>query len=122
MKKFLSLVFIILISVGCNREDDFLPISTTPYLLKISEVVGLRLETPFVTESVGINAKIQTPGRYIIKIIDISNKVVSREEIQLKLGDNIIKINTVVLPASAYRLTLSTEEGLILGVTDFNKL
>lgn len=121
MKKFLALALIFIIAVGCNREDE-LPVKATQDFLKISESVGLRIETPFVTESVGVNAKIETAGTYVIRIIDISNKVVSREEIQLKAGDNIINIKTTVLPASAYRLSLSTKEGLILGVIDFNKL
>lgn len=122
MKKFLVLALVALIVIACNREEDILPIVEVPEDLKISNTTGIRLETPFVSESVEVNAKIQNPGVYTIRIFDISNRVVSREDTFLKQGDNIIEINTNILPRSAYRISLSTKEGLLLGITDFNKL
>ena len=122
MKKFLALAIITLIVIACNREDDLLPVAEISEELKISSTTGIKLETPFVTESVEVNAKIQDSGIYTIRIFDISNKVVSKEDTFLKQGDNIIEINTNILPRSAYRISLSTKEGFTLGVTDFNKL
>ncbi len=122
MKKFLALAIITLIVIACNREDDLLPVADISEDLKISSTTGIKLETPFVTESVEVNAKIQDSGIYTIRIFDISNRVVSKEDTFLKQGDNIIEINTNILPRSAYRISLSTKEGFTLGVTDFNKL
>ncbi len=122
MKKFLALAIITLIVIACNREDDLLPVAEISEELKISSTTGIKLETPFVTESVEVNAKIQDSGIYTIRIFDISNRVVSKEDTFLKQGDNIIEINTNILPRSAYRISLSTKEGFTLGVTDFNKL
>lgn len=122
MKKFLALAIITLIVIACNREDDLLPVAEISEELKISSTTGIKLETPFVTESVEVNAKIQDSGIYTIKIFDISNRVVSKEDTFLKQGDNIIEINTKILPRSAYRISLSTKEGIIIGITDFNKL
>lgn len=122
MKKFLALAIIALIVIACNREDDLLPVAEISEELKISSTTGIKLETPFVTESVEVNAKIQDSGIYTIRIFDISNRVVSKEDTFLKQGDNIIEINTNILPRSAYRISLSTKEGFTLGVTDFNKL
>jgi len=122
VKKFLALAIITLIVIACNREDDLLPVAEISEELKISSTTGIKLETPFVTESVEVNAKIQDSGIYTIRIFDISNRVVSKEDTFLKQGDNIIEINTNILPRSAYRISLSTKEGFILGVTDFNKL
>jgi hypothetical protein len=122
VKKFLALAIITLIVIACNREDDLLPVAEISEELKISSTTGIKLETPFVTESVEVNAKIQDSGIYTIRIFDISNKVVSKEDTFLKQGDNIIEINTKILPRSAYRISLSTKEGFTLGVTDFNKL
>ena len=122
MRKFLGAVLVFLIFSGCNREDEILPISGIPDELKISESIGIKLETPFVTENVEVNVKIQLPGIYTIKIFDISNKVISKEDTFLKQGDNIIEINTSILPRSAYRLSLSKSNGQVLGITDFNKL
>ncbi len=61
-------------------------------------------------------------GKYFVKITDISNKVVSKEEIQLKSGDNVVTINTSILPSSAYRLQLTQIDNTFLSVVDFNKL
>lgn len=122
MKKFLALAIITLIAIACNREDEMLPVVGISEELKIATSTGIKLETPFVTESVEVNAKIQNPGVYTIRIFDISNRVVSKEDTFLKQGDNIIEINTNVLPRSAYRISLSTKEGVTIGITDFNKL
>ena len=122
MKKFLVLGLIALIVVACNREEDILPVVEISEDLKISNTTGIKLETPFVSESVEVNVKIQNPGVYTIRIFDISNRVISREDTFLNQGDNIIEINTNILPRSAYRISLSTKEGFTLGITDFNKL
>lgn len=124
MKKSIVLLFLSLfIFTSClNEIEPEFPVTGIKDELKISENVGLKLETPFVTESVKLNVKIETSGIYIIKIIDISNRTISKEEIQLKSGDNVVTINTTILPSSAYRLSLSTKGNVILGITDFNKI
>lgn len=122
MRIFLPLGIILLIFIGCDRQDEILPVTTISDNLKISENIGIRLDSPFVTESVEVNVKIQLPGIYTIKIFDISNRVISKEDTFLKQGDNIIEINTTILPRSAYRLSLSKSNGQVLGITDFNKL
>jgi hypothetical protein len=40
----------------------------------------------------------------------------------LNSGDNILKVYTTALPASAYRIGLYDKNGNLLGITDFNKL
>lgn len=123
MKKLILLVVVSLFIFGCERDVEYLPIQNEiSDKLKISENVGIRLETPFVTESVKINVKIQTAGIYIIKVLDISNKTISKEEIQLNEGDNVVVINTKILPSSSYRLSLSTKNNVTIGITDFNKI
>ena len=122
MRIFLPLGIILLIFIGCDRQDEILPVTTISDNLKISENIGIRLDSPFVTESVEVNVKIQLPGIYTIKIFDISNRVISKEDTFLKQGDNIIEINTTIIPRSAYRLSLSKSNGQVLGITDFNKL
>jgi hypothetical protein len=37
-------------------------------------------------------------------------------------GDNILKVYTTALPASAYRIALYDANGNMIGITDFNKL
>lgn len=124
MKKSIVLLFLSLfVFTSCLNEIELeIPVLGIKDELKISENVGLKLQTPFVTESVKINVKIETSDIYIIKIIDISNRTLSKEEIQLKEGDNVVTINTTILPSSAYRLSLSTKNNIVLGITDFNKI
>jgi hypothetical protein len=40
----------------------------------------------------------------------------------VKAGDNILKVYTSALPSSAYRIGLFDSKGNQLGITDFNKL
>jgi F0F1-type ATP synthase epsilon subunit len=54
--------------------------------------------------------------------LDISNKVVSKETINLKVGDNVLKVYTSALPSSAYRIGFYNANGKEMGITDFNKL
>lgn len=121
MKKLFSLFAITILLFGCYKED-ITPIEVVPNNLTIKENVGIKLETTFVTSSVSLNIKTETTGTYIVKIIDISNKVVSKEEISVTAGDNVVKIHTAILPTTAYRLQLYSPAGNLVGVADFNKI
>jgi hypothetical protein len=123
MKKLgLILVTTILLS-GCYKEDMIMP--ETPKLsseLEIANSVGIKLQTPFVTTEVAMNVKIETAQSVTIKIFDIANRVVSKETMSVKAGDNVLKVYTTALPSSAYRIGLFDSNGKQLGITDFNKL
>jgi hypothetical protein len=119
-------VFIVLglvILAGCKKEQDFLPnLQQVTSELKIASSVGIKLESTFVTSEVAMNVKSQVDGPATIKILDISNKVVSKESIVLKEGDNILKVYTTSLPSSSYRIGFYDVNGKELGITDFNKI
>ena len=89
--------------------------------LKIENSVGIKLQSPFVTSEVAMNVKMEVSQTATIKILDIANRVVSKEEVYLNTGDNILKVYTAALPASAYRIGLYDRNGAQLGITDFNK-
>jgi hypothetical protein len=123
MKKILILFLFITILVGCNRDDfNELPINEVKSELQIKNNVGIKLETAFVTTEVLMNVKIDVAQTVTIKIFDISNRVVSKESMSVKSGDNILKVYTSALPSSAYRIGLYDSKGNELGITDFNKL
>jgi hypothetical protein len=123
MKKILILFLLITILVGCNRDDfNELPINEVKSELQIKNNVGIKLETAFVTTEVLMNVKIDVAQTVTIKIFDISNRVVSKESMSVKSGDNILKVYTSALPSSAYRIGLYDSKGNELGITDFNKL
>ena len=120
-------VFIVLLSsmilVGCTKEQEILPNvqQVTPELV-IANSVGIKLQSSFVTSEVAMNVKSEIAGTATIKILDISNKVVSKETVNLKIGDNILKVYTSALPSSGYRIGFYDATGKEMGITDFNKI
>ena len=121
MKKLLFVLFAVSV-IGCTKT----PIAPLPpqvdNSLKIEKAVGIKLQSPFVTSEVAMNVKVETAQTVTVKILDIANRVVSKEEMYLNSGDNILKVYTNALPASAYRIGLYDKAGNELGITDFNKL
>jgi hypothetical protein len=123
MKKTFIAALITFGLIGCSKDDMFIdPIQKTPQSLEIMNSVGIKLETSFVTTEVAMNIKMETAQVVTIKIFDISNKVVSKETMNVKAGDNILKVYTSALPSSAYRIGLFDSKNNQLGITDFNKL
>ena len=123
MKKTLIILFGAILLVGCHK-DDILPYNevVVPKTLEISNSVGIKLESSFVKSEVSMNVKMETEGIVTIKIFDFSNRVVSKETANVKVGDNILKVYTNALPSSAYRIGLFDSNDRQLGITDFNKL
>jgi hypothetical protein len=120
MKKILIVALIVIGFGGCSK-DDILPEPISPNLT-ITKPMGIKLETAFVTSEVAMNVKADEAGTITIKIFDIANKVVSKEQLGVKVGDNILKVYTKALPSSAYRIGIYNASGVMLGITDFNKL
>jgi hypothetical protein len=121
MKKVLAIAAILF--VGCTKVD--VPTPQPPVTnaeLKIASAVGIKLQSPFVTNEVAMNVKSDVAQPVTIKIFDISNRVVSKETVNVSVGDNILKVYTSALPPSAYRIGLFDTNGNQLGITDFNKL
>jgi nitrous oxide reductase accessory protein NosL len=124
MKKVLGLLVMICMVASCTNEDLLLPPTTTEVTEKLQIVgnMGIKVETPFVKNEVAMNVKAETAGTYVVKILNISNKSVSKEEVTIKAGNNVLKIYATALPSSAYRIGLFDLNGNLLGIADFNKL
>ena len=123
MKKVIGLLIMVFTVISCTTEEILTPVVTeVSENLKIVGNVGIKVETPFVKEQVAMNVKAETAGTYIVKILNIENKSVSKEEVNIKAGNNVLKIYANALPSSAYRIALFDMEGKALGVSDFNKL
>jgi hypothetical protein len=123
MKKLFILAIAASTLIGCTN-DEMAPVQpqTIKPELAIANTSGIKLESTFATVEVAMNAKVETAGKATIKIYDISNRVVSKEEVDVVVGDNVLKIHTSILPSSAYRISLTDNNGKVLGITDFNKL
>ena len=123
MKKVLLVLFGIIFLAGCTKFEEYpLPSPKPTSELKIDAASGLKLESVFVTSEVAMNVKLETAGNVTVKILDIANRVVSKEVMYANSGDNILKVYTTALPASAYRIALYDANGKMIGITDFNKL
>ena len=122
MKRILIVALMAIVLTGCYKDDIFEPVVEVKKELQIQNAVGLKLESAFVTTEVAMNVKLETAQSVTIKIFDIANKVVSKETMNVKAGDNILKVYTSALPSSAYRIGLFDSNGNQLGIVDFNKL
>jgi hypothetical protein len=122
MKKVSLVLFGLILFVGCRKVDIPMQPQVISDNLKISSSVGLKLETPFVTNEVAMNIKSDVAQTVTVKIFDISNRIVSKSTSEVKVGDNILRVYTSALPSSAYRIALYDVAGNMLGITDFNKI
>ena len=122
MKKLLLVLLGIVVLSACRKVDIIQPPPVMAESLKITNSVGIKLQSPFVTSEVLMNVKLESAGTVTIKIFDISNRVVSKETVNVVAGDNILKVYTSALPSSGYRIGLFDASGRQLGITDFNKL
>ncbi len=123
MKKLTLILVATILLGGCTKFDEPYPrqeiVGTD---LKIATAVGIKLQSSFVTTEVAMNVKSDVPQTVTVKIFDIANKVVSKSTMDVKAGDNILKVYTSAFPSSAYRIALYDAAGNQLGITDFNKL
>jgi hypothetical protein len=122
--KLLGLGFLVtLLALSCRKVDLPAPVAQElPTELKISNSVGIKLQTAFVTSEVSMNVKSDVAQTITIKIFDIANRVVSKSTSDVKAGDNVLKVYTNALPSSGYRIGLFDASGKQLAITDFNKL
>ena len=123
MKKSLIFSICVILFAGCTKDDMLIPMQEQiKPELAIQNSVGIKLETPFVSKEVSMNVKLEKEGTVVIKITDISNRVVSKEQVNVKAGDNILKVYTSALPSSSYRIGIYDSNNNLLGITDFNKI
>ena len=122
MKKVCLIAVMAVLFVGCRKVETLPTPQPVNAELNITSAVGIKLQSAFVTSEVAMNVKSDVSQTVTVRIFDIANKVVSRETINVKAGDNIVKVYTNALPSSAYRIGLFDANGKQLGITDFNKL
>ena len=123
--KFQKIYYTILFSLflACSPDYDFEiePYTFVPEALVIKEDVGIKLDSNFATTSIRMNVKLNNSGNYYIKILDITGKVIAKELVNGKIGDNIFTVYTSTLPKSSYRFELFHEAEKV-GTTQINLL
>lgn len=124
MNKILTLLFLSFLIFSCSEMDMPLDTSSTPPIPSelVLNTVGIKLASNFVTNEAQMNVKLEVADKVTIKIVDISGKVVSSEEINAKRGDNLLNIYTKTLPRSSYELQLYNSNNQQIGKTLINLL
>ena len=120
-KIYYTILFLLFLACTPDYEFEMIPYNFVPETLVIKEEVGIKLDSNFATSSIKMNVKLNNTGNYYIKVLDISGKVVAKELVNGKLGDNIFTVYTSTLPKSSYRLELFYEEEKV-GTTSINLL
>jgi hypothetical protein len=116
MKKLLLFTLSLLV-LSCAKDLDYDVVEYTivPEELVIAEDAGLRLASNIVHGNVDINVKLPSAGTYRIRVLDLTNRIVSQDKIQAPKGDNILKVYVSTLPDQSYTVELLTLEGASLG-------
>jgi hypothetical protein len=122
MKRLPIIILIFTVIFACSQMDDpITPTNSIPLELSLNSV-GIRLESNFVTNEAKMNVKLSEADKITIKIVDLSGKVVSSENIEAKAGNNILTVYTKALPRSSYELQLFNSKNQQLGRTLINLL
>jgi hypothetical protein len=119
MRKLIPLLFTL---ISCSEQDITTDYASIPKELAITQSVNIKLESNFATTEAKMNIKLEHSGEYIIRIVDISGKVVSKETINALAGDNVLTLYTKALPRSSYQLQLLNQYNQQIGVTVINLL
>ena len=119
MKKYIAAALIV-IAFSCTQDpiEDVQMIPNESLSINLDE--GIKLENYIVTDEVSVNLKVAKSGNYKVVIKDISGNVVSKENIDLKLGSNIHKVYVKVLPISSYTVELVDQSNKLIGTEIFS--
>lgn len=113
-------VLLMLVMAACINEE--FPILKNEMIdsLKISNDVGLSVESQFVQGNIKMNVKVSTAGTYTIRLLHISGRTVVKDEIKAEVGDNIKILYTALIPKEPYTLVLYDKQGVELAKTVIN--
>ena len=121
MKKILFISFLIALTLtSCIKDEIYEPIiNEVPQSLEIAATQGIKLESTIVNDEVSMNVKLSYNGTYRIKIRDFGKNLVSQEQIDAKVGDNILKVYVKSLPSDSYTIELTDSSNEVIGLTTF---
>ena len=120
-KIYYTVLFTLFLACTPDYTFEIEPYTFVPEALVINEEVGIKLDSNFATTEIKMNVKLNSSGNYYIKVLDITGKVVAKELVSGKIGDNIFTVYTSTLPKSSYRLELFRENTKV-GATTVNLL
>jgi hypothetical protein len=123
MKRVLVSIFLVGCIFACTEDNQSeLPSSPTPVVIDNFQSVGIRLNSPFATNQVNYQVRLQQAQTVTVKVVDILGKTVSTEKIEAKEGDNDLTLYTKALPRSSYQIKLYNSNNQQIGQTTINLL
>ena len=106
MKKIL---LILLITLGCVKDDNQFVYPYTVDSMLIAESTGLKFEGSNITNGSKFNLKVLEAGEYTIEIKDPFKNLTSKSIIDAKAGDNVLKFYTRALRDGDYTITIGND-------------
>lgn len=105
--------------LACVKDDaewmtyDPLTIQTQ---LNIDDTDGLKINGNSITNRSNFNIKVSTAGNYTLEVLDITGIAVTRENLNLKHGNNILTFYTNAIQDGDYTINIK-KEGQIIQTT-----
>lgn len=106
MKKIL---LILLIIIGCVKDDNQFVYPYTVDSMSIVESTGLKFEGPNITNASKFNLKVLEAGEYTIEVRDYFKNLTSKSIINAKSGDNVLKFYTRALQGGDYIISINKD-------------
>lgn len=98
--------------LACTKDDaewmtyDPLTIQTQ---LNINDTDGFKVNGNSITNRSNFNIKVSTAGKYTLEVLDITGIAVTRENLNLKHGNNILTFYTNAMKDGDYTINIKKE-------------
>ena len=97
--------------LACSPDYDF---EIRPYIqdnLKMETDAGLKFDNSSVDDGAKFNIKTNNAGKYTVEILDLTNKLVSRNTLSVIEGDNVYTMYTRALETGEYTFRFLDKNG-----------
>lgn len=112
--RFQKIYYSILFLLFTHCAPDSLDFEIRPYTqenLKMETDAGLRFDNSSVEDGAKFNIKTNNAGKYTVEILDLTNKLVSKNTLSVIEGDNVYTMYTRALETGEYTFRFLDENG-----------
>lgn len=113
--RFQKIYYSILFLLFTHCAPDSLDFEIRPYTqenLKMETDAGLRFDNSSVEDGAKFNIKTNNAGKYTVEILDLTNKLVSKNTLSVIEGDNVYTMYTRALETGEYTFRFLDEKGI----------
>jgi len=112
-KRYYFILFFLFLA--CAKDTDwniYEPISHNKEL-QIDGAEGLKVSGNFITNRSNFNVKVSTAGNYTLEVLNIAGIAVTRDNLNLKVGDNILTFYTNAIEDGDYTINVKNDSGIV---------